>query len=139
MTDSITLALPDDLSAKVRSIAKDKNLSVEEVLLDYLKSVSESLPTLKPNEQEELDALVHLSDDTLWTIARDQLPDAIQARAHALMKKNNTSILTNTEQNELDNLVARADRLMLRKAEAATILRQRGHDFAQEDFRPKND
>lgn len=134
MSDSITLALPDDLSAKVWSIAKDKNQSVEQVLLDYLKSVSESLPALEPNEQEELDALVHLSDDTLWTIARDHLSDAVQARAHTLMQKNNTSVLTNDEQDELDNLVARADQLMLRKAEAATILRQRGHDFSQEDF-----
>lgn len=130
MVDSITLALPEDVSAKVRAIAKNTNQSIEQVVLSYLQD----LPALSPDEQEELDALRHLSDDTLWTLAREQLPDAVQARAHDLMTKINSQALSESEQRELDTLAERADRLMLRKAEAAAILRQRGHTFKQEDF-----
>ncbi len=51
------------------------------------------------------------------------------------MDRNNREALTAAEQGELDQLVQRADRLMLRKAEAATILlRERGHTFGQQDF-----
>jgi len=98
----------------------------------------EPLPALPGDVQAELDALQRLSDDTLWTITRDQLPDTVQNRAHHLMTKNNQDVLTASEQQELDNLVNRADRLMLRKAEAATILRQRGHTVTQKDFKPED-
>jgi len=43
------------------------------------------------------------------------------------------------QQAELDLLVERADRLMLRKAEAAAILTERGHAFSQSDFNPLHD
>jgi hypothetical protein len=80
------------------------------------------LPILPPEEQAELDALHHLSDDALWTIAREQMPADVQARAHDLMDR---KTLSNEEQAELDLLVERGDRLMLRKAEASAILRDR--------------
>ena len=139
MTDAITLSLPDELSEKVRAIANNTNQSVEEVLLDYIRNLSIHVPALPPDEQAELDALRHLSDDTLWTIAQDQLPVYLQTRAHDLMSKNNHETLPPDEEVELNQLVERADRLMVRKAEAATILRQRGHTFTQQDFKPKND
>ena len=139
MADSITVALPDDLSAKVRLIAESTNQSVEQVVLSHLQTLSDPLPVLPQDVQDELNALQHLSDDTLWTIARDQLPETVQTRASDLMQKNNQHQLTKPEQTELDQLVIRADHLMLRKAEAATILRQRGHQFTQSDFQPKDD
>jgi len=138
MTDSITIDLPDDVSVKVRALAEQKNQSIEQILLDYLRQLPEPLPALPGDVQAELDALQRLSDDTLWTITRDQLPDTVQNRAHHLMTKNNQDVLTASEQQELDNLVNRADRLMLRKAEAATILRQRGHTVTQKDFKPED-
>lgn len=139
MTDAITLAIPDDLSEKVHAIAKASNQSIEEVLLNYIRSYSAPIPTLNPNQQAELDALQNLTDDTLWTIAQEQLADSVQARAHDLMTKNNETALSPEEQTELNQLVERADRLMVRKAESATILRQRGYTFKQEDFIPKYD
>jgi hypothetical protein len=48
-------------------------------------------------------------------------------------------ILPPKEQAELDSLVERADRLMLRKAEAASILTQRGYPVTQKDFKPTHD
>ena len=139
MTDAITLSLPDELSEKVRAIASNTNQSVEEVLLDYIRSLPLPLPALPPDEQAELDALHHLSDDTLWTIAQDELSVEVQTRAQELMTKNNHEALQADEEIELNQLVERADRLMVRKAESANILRQRGHTFTQQDFSPKND
>jgi hypothetical protein len=51
-----------------------------------------------------------------------------QLRAHELMDKNSRGTITSEERTELDQLVQRADRLMLRKAEAAAILKARGNN-----------
>jgi len=136
MVDSIILSLPDDIAESVRDIASRTNQSIEQVVLSYLQQLKTPAPPLEPDVQQELSALQNLSDDTLWTIARDQLPDNVQLRATDLMKK---QTLSKTEQAELDALVERADRLMLRKAEASHILRQRGHQFNQIDFKSQND
>ncbi|MEL6524188.1 MAG: hypothetical protein AAFQ07_00625 [Chloroflexota bacterium] len=135
MTDSVTLSLSDDLSAKVRAIAYSTNQTVEEVLLRHLKDIGEMLPDLPQDEQSELEVLARLSDDALWTIVREQLPSDVQACAESLMQKNNKIRLSDSEQTELSKLVARADSLMLRKAEAASLLRERGHNFSQSDFK----
>lgn len=134
MTDQIILTIPEDISQLAREIGLQKDKSAEQILLDYL--VSLTLPVLPPDEQAELDALKHLSDDALWTIAQEQMPDAAQLRAHILMEKNAQRIIEDHEYDELQALVERADRLMVRKAEAASILQARGKSFTQQDFLP---
>ena len=134
MTDPIVLTLPEDISDHVRRIAASTSQSVEQILIEYLRTLSSPIPELPPDDQAELDALRHLSDDALWTIAREQLPEDVQARAHDLMEKNTRGTISLSESTELEKLVQRADRVMLRKAEASAILRERGHSFTQKDF-----
>jgi hypothetical protein len=136
MTDQIVLTIPEEISARARQIAETTDQPVEQVLLEHLKTLTSPLPILPAHEQAELDALHHLSDDALWTMAREQMPSEVQARADHLMGQ---STLSEAEQTELDALVARADRLMLRKAEAASLLKARGHVFIQTDFKPTHD
>jgi hypothetical protein len=134
MTDQIVLTLPEDISDHVRQIAAITSQPVEQILIEYLKTLSSPAPELPPDDQAELDALRHLSDDALWTIAREQLPEDVQARAHNLMEKNTRGTISSSESTELEALVQRADRVMVRKAEASTILRERGYPFTQKDF-----
>src|SRR5450432_2100612 len=117
MADQIVLVLPDDISARARQIAETTSQPVEQVLIDYLKTLTLPLPELAPAEQAELEALHHLSDDALWTIAREQMPDDVQAQAQELMNKNSLGTITDDEYAELEVLVERGDRLTLRKAE----------------------
>lgn len=132
MTDQIILTIPEEISALARQIAKTTDQPVEAVLIDHLKTLTAPLPL---EIQGELDALHHLSDDALWTIAREQMPDDVQAYAHSLMDKNSRGTISDEEYAELGRLVERADRLMLRKAEASAILRERGFAFSQKDFK----
>jgi hypothetical protein len=53
------------------------------------------------------------------------------------MDKNSRSVMTDEEHVELEKVVARGDRLMLRKAQADAMLRKRGHTFRQKDFLPQ--
>lgn len=138
MAELIILKVPEDISVRARQIAETVAQPVEQLLLNHLKTLAAPLPVLPPDTQAELDALQHLSDDALWTIAREQMPEDVQARAHALMDQNSRSVMTDEEHAELEQLVERGDRLMLRKAEAAALLRQRGYTFTQKDFQAKH-
>ncbi|MDZ4768470.1 MAG: hypothetical protein SGJ24_05030 [Chloroflexota bacterium] len=132
MNDRIVLNVPPEIAERARRIAESSAQAVEQVLMAHLATLM--LPVLHPVEQAELDALHFLSDDALRTIAREQMPDDAQARAHVLMNANNHGLLTEDERAELETLVVRADQVMLRKAEAAALLRARGHAFSQSDF-----
>ena len=138
MADLIILKVPEDISARARQIAETVAQPVEQLLLDHLRTLAAPLPVLPPDTQAELEALQYLSDDALWTIAREQLPEDVQARAHTLMDKNSRGVMTDEEHGELEQLVARGDRLMLRKAQAAAMLRKRGHTFTPKDFLPQH-
>lgn len=135
MTNEITLTIPEEISARARQIAETTDRPIERVLLDHLKTLHVPLPALPPDEQAELDALKHLSDDALWTIAAEQLPPSTQARMQELMDRNSLGYITDEEYRELETLVERGNRLMLRKAEASVILMSRGHHFTQQDFK----
>jgi hypothetical protein len=129
------LTVPPEVYRRARRIARKTSQQVEQVLIDHLKTLSEPLPLLPPDEQEELDALRHLSDDALWTIAREQMPANVQARMQILMDKNNFGTIQADEYAELEQYVESGNRLMVRKAEAAGILMERGHKFTQQDFK----
>jgi hypothetical protein len=137
MTELIILKVPEDISVRARQIAETVAQPVEQLLLNHLKTLAAPLPILPPDTQAELDALQRLSDDALWTMAREQMPEDVQARAHALMDKNSRRVMTDEEHTELERLVERGDRLMLRKAEAAALLRKRGYTFTPKDFQTK--
>jgi hypothetical protein len=105
---------------------------------DYITmSDHDDLTNLPADEQAELATLQHLSDDALWKVAADQMPAISQARLSSLLALNKRKILTDTENRELDALLALGDRIMLRKAEAAALLTKRGHTVTLKDMHPK--
>jgi hypothetical protein len=132
---AITLSVPDHIYERARQIAESTAQPVENVLLEQLESAfAAPLPKLPPDEQQELDALVHLSDDALWTIAREQMTAPKQARMQTLMDANTHGAITPTEYDELSGLVDQGQRLMLRKAQAAALLTARGHQVTPDDM-----
>jgi hypothetical protein len=140
---TFTLDVPDELMSAARQIAQATSQPIEQVLLSRLK-IALPLPMLPPDEEAELQALQHLSDDALWTIAREQMQDDLQARMKTLMSKNSLGTIASDEYKELETLVDRGQRLMLRKSEAAAILTRRGYtvipkDLAAYSFSPRYD
>ncbi len=131
----ITLSVSEQVFDRMRHVAETVSESVEEVAARRLEAAfPEPLPVLAPHEEAELEALAHLSDDALWTMAREQMADALQARMQILMDKNSLGTITADEYSELENLVDRGQRLMLRKAEAAALLTERGNKVTRADL-----
>jgi hypothetical protein len=125
---SVTLPVPDYIYDCARRIAEGTSQSIEAVLLQQLKDAfTDPLPDLAPEEQRELEALKFFSDDALWTIAREQMPEDRQVRMQTLMNANSQGTLEDTQRSELEALVAHGQRLSVRKAKAAALLTERGY------------
>ncbi len=132
MSDYV-LTVPEEVYTRARQIAEDTSQLVDEVMIEYLRTLSAPLPAL-PAAAAELGALKNLSNDALWTIAREQMPDDLQIRMQDLMDKNSVGTITSKEYIELEGLVERGQRLMVRKSEAAAILTQRGYKVTPKDM-----
>ena len=125
---AVTLPVPEDIYDRARLVAAGTAQSVETVLLQQLHAAFMApLPAFPPDEQSELEALTHLSDEALWTLARDQMAQDKQARMHVLMEANSQGTLDATQRAELETLVVQGQRLQVRKAQAAALLTERGH------------
>jgi hypothetical protein len=121
------LTVPEELYKRVQEIADAANQSLDTVLVDYLRRIAETTVLLEDEEEAELYALRYLSDDALWTIARERLNPSTESLMQELMDKNTQGSINPEEYTQLSQLVERGQRLMLRKSEAAALLSQRGY------------
>src|SRR5690606_34908444 len=99
-------------------------------------ALDQPLFDLPDDEKEELKAMAYLSDDTLWTIAREQMQKPLQERMSVLMTKNTKGTITDDEYAELTQLVESGNRLTLRKAQAMKYLTERRHKITLDDLYP---
>ena len=129
----VTITLSKETYDYVRRLAESSAQSIEKLIQQRLMNM-QPLPTLPDNEEAELAALHQLSDDALWTLAAEQMPRSRQARRSTLLELTKSGAITESEQAELDALFKRGDRLMVRKAEAAGILTERGHRVVPQDL-----
>jgi hypothetical protein len=135
-----TFTISETLYERARRIAEQTARPVDDVLRDRLEqSLDESPLDLPADEQAELRALSYLSDDTLWTIAREQMARARQDQIQALMDKNTFGTITESELADLTQLVELGQRLTLRKSEAMRLLMDRGHSITLDALKPADE
>jgi len=85
-----------------------------------------------PEFQSALAALDRLADDALWRVARSERSEAELERYDELLDRNQNDSLTAAERSELAALRKEAEQFMLCKAQAAVLLRWRGHSILSE-------
>lgn len=128
MAEPITLQLPDRLYQRLINTAQAIQRPLEEVIVHALEVGSPPDWDDVPAEfQADLAALDRLDDATLWQMARGHKTVEEMARYDDLLERNQEGTLTDSERLELMALRQAADRFMLCKAQAAVILRWRGH------------
>lgn len=139
MTDH-TISIPDNLYQKAQQVAQQQSLTVDEVIRARL-ALAFDLPLfdLPEAEKEELKAMAYLSDDTLWTIAREQMQPALQRRISELLARNQRGAISAAKYAELEALVERSDRLALRKSQAMKYLAERGYAVSPDDLNPADE
>jgi hypothetical protein len=126
----VTVSLPESMYLRLQQVALGTQQSLTDVLLHAVKVGSPPSWDDVPAEfQTDLAVLDRLDDDSLWQIARSKQSDDDMMRYQALLDKNADEATSEPERVELTQLRVEADRLMLRKAHAAALLRWRGHQL----------
>ncbi len=126
MPQTLTLTLPDNIYQPVDRVARAINKPVEAVLVDAIRSSLPPLDGLPDDLAEEITELENMDNDSLRHALYETVPADQQERLESLLQKNRTVVLSNADKKQLDALQKSADRVMLRKARAAVLLRFRG-------------
>jgi predicted transcriptional regulator len=122
-----TIELPPDVYKRLERVAQVNrqpvNALAAQVLAAHLPSADDELPAEFENALKELETF---DNDALWEVMVDILPTVRQRKLHRLLEKNSEGTLTAKDRAELDAFQREANLLMLRKAHAAVLLKQRG-------------
>jgi hypothetical protein len=126
---TITLTLPEDLYAQIEAQAWRAARPVDDVVAQTLARglIVTSDPDLTPAVQAELARMEQLTDAELWDIAGSTASGDTVALYDLLTDRRQDGTLTPEGQQWLERLRAEVDLLMLRKAQAYTLLKQRGY------------
>lgn len=126
--ETITLKIPELLYLRLVNTSRATQRPLEEIIIRALQMGSPPEWDDVPEEfQAELAALDKLDDNTLWQIAQSRKTVTDMERYNLLLDGNSSGTLTEMERLELTALRHDADLFMLCKAQAAVLLRWRGH------------
>jgi len=134
MTTAITLELPPAAYEQLRRTASRQNRPVAEVVKEIVLREIPDLPSLPADVEAELATFSHLSNDVLWLIARSALTRQQQDELAQLNDQAQRRPLNADEQSQQHELISVYDRVLVRRAQAALVLKQRGYDLSDPVF-----
>ena len=126
----LTINLPEPLYNRLKQRAAQTQRSVEAELVDVVAlalPVADASPT---DLAEAISQLALLNDSDLWRAARSTLPAEAAERLEALHLKRQREGLAEQEEDEVASLTRQYERVMLVRAHAAQLLKQRGYDVS---------
>ena len=127
---NVTVRLPDKLYDQIKRRAQRMQRSVEEEVAAVVAEVVPTQDDLPVGISGELEQLAFLTDEELWRAARSQVAASENQRMQSLMFKQQRDGLSQREQSEAERLVQRSNRIMLVRAQATVLLRDRGYDVS---------
>jgi len=129
---AVTLHFPLPLYDRLRRRAAETHRSVEDEILEVVaQGVPSTEDEISPELTAAISALQGLDDRALWTAAKDRFPEEATERFQALNLKQQRDGLTEAELEELEELRHGYERVVLVRAEAAYLLKERGHDVSE--------
>ncbi|MGI8916948.1 MAG: hypothetical protein ACR2JY_24780 [Chloroflexota bacterium] len=125
---SLTVTIPEPVYEQLQQRARQAQRSVED---EAGLTLAATLPTwddIPTDLATTLVSLPALDDDALWRLARSRVRDEDAARLMDLGDRRQRGELRAEELREAEELVQRHDRVLVTRAEAAALLKQRGYD-----------
>ena len=129
-THTITLELPDELYQRLLEQAARSQRGIQSEAIALLATVLPPEPVLPVELEVRLRAMAAMPDDQLWRLARQRMPAAKANELSELNDKGQRQGLTAEERQRQHHLIQVADQVVLKRAEAAHLLKQRGHDIS---------
>jgi hypothetical protein len=130
-SQQVTITLPEPIYQRVK---RQSQLMQRSIADELVAAVASSLPeqeTLPPDIEQELSELHLFTDEELWRAARMTVPVDKAGRMQILVEKQQLEGLTDSEKQETAVLSHFFNRVMLVRAKAAVLLKERGHDVDQ--------
>lgn len=121
-SQSITLALPDSVMYRARQAAQTLRLPLEEMLVDVLAAALPEVIDAPAELQNDLARMTWLDDQTLWAIARSEMPGTQQEQLYNLAELQHQRSLNGEETSLLEQLRKEYGGATLRKARAFALL-----------------
>ncbi len=128
---AVTLHLSASLYDLLRQRAQETRQSLEAEILDVVTSAVRPEDKISLDLRDAIAPLRDLDDEALLRAARDRFPDEASERFAALNDKQQREGLTEEEKRSLRDLRLGYERVMVVRAEAAALLKQRGHDVSE--------
>lgn len=129
-SQSVTLELPEPLYEQLQARAVRRQRTVADEVLDVLTGALPATEVLPDDLEQAIAQLVFLDDAALWQVGRSKMASDEVERLSELNAKRQREGLTEAEQQESELLVRQYERSMLVRAQAAALLKQRGHDVS---------
>jgi plasmid stability protein len=127
---TLTLTLPEVLYHHLRDRAAGSNRTVEDEIMEILTTAVPVAGELPAELEKAISPLSVLDDEALWRAARTRLGSEDAARLEELHEKREREGLSAAESDTLAGLVRQYERALLVRAQAAALLKQRGHDVS---------
>jgi hypothetical protein len=126
---AVTLYLPSAFYQKIAQRARQERRSIEDELVAVVTAALPDLNDLPGDLAREIAQLAVLTDAELTQAAQTTLTPQDTDQMQALMLKRQREGLTRSESQAAELLVKRYDRTLLIRAQAAALLKERGHDL----------
>jgi plasmid stability protein len=130
MMHPVILQVPDSIYQRLKRRAQETERTVEAEALDVLATAVPSNEELPPELAETLSGLSLLNDQALWQAARSHLSAETVKELEWLNLKQQREGLTESEAEQLDLLIYQYERVILVRAQAAVLLKERGYDIS---------
>jgi hypothetical protein len=129
LVDSITMTveLSSNVFERLRHMARQQQRSVNDIARDLIANALVDLPR---DVKDELITFANLSDDVLWVLARSTMSQSQQEELAQLNEEAQRRPLTEAEAQRQEVLLNQYDRVIVRRAEAARLLKSRGYDLS---------
>ncbi|GIK67126.1 MAG: hypothetical protein BroJett018_49200 [Chloroflexota bacterium] len=122
---AVWVELPSDIYEPMQRLAQQRDSSVENVLIGFLKMLISDEFSVADLTPEQLESY---SDEELWAIVWRPLATSVDLRLQELSDLADLGKLTDTQREEMARLVAEVDHYVLIRSKALVTLKKRGHD-----------
>jgi len=129
-SQTVTLELPEPLYERLRNRAAQSQRSIEAEARETLASALQESDSLPADLEAAITPLALLSDAELWQAGCTRLSQETVEQLEELNLKRQREGLTEAEEATAAGFIHQYERVMLIRAEAAALLKQRGHDVA---------
>lgn len=134
MEPTVNLQLPPTMYQRVKHRATQARRSIEDELVVVIANgleIEDDINILPAGIAAELQQMAFLDDQALWRAAQQRVPNQKSERMQELVLKQQAEGFTEAERQEAAQLQHYAHLIMLVRAEAAVLLKERGLDISK--------